>query len=118
MAGYLGVLMILGVAALLACGLWLIHRWLSGGTSRPGEELSRPVPHARSVRSLAATRIRAGFLVGALLCVVTTAGVTALVPWAIVVREIGGVGLLGFVLLVLPPAIGLLHAASQGPLEW
>jgi len=115
-----GVLVMLGLACLVVWGVARAGRWLgaAGGEEGAPSLSSGSSAEPSGERAGSGTRVHARAWVVALLVVVALAALGLLLPWAVAVRELGAAGLLGLLLLVVPPALGLLHAVARGPLEW
>lgn len=129
MADYAGIFAMLAMGGLVVGGLLGLQRVLTSGSTATGETRADPAPGSdpepgaepvasRAGRSGPQTRLRVGFLLGALVFLTVLAGLIGLIPWALAARELGMTGLLGFVAFTLPLLVGLLHAASRGSLEW
>jgi len=111
-----GALVILVLALLSVWGMALAHRRLA--PPRADRPDAAPSTDEASPPTAAAGRIHVRFLVGALLLLVAEIGLLLLVPWAVAVRELGRAGIIALCLFAVPPALGLLHAAARGSLEW
>jgi NADH:ubiquinone oxidoreductase subunit 3 (subunit A) len=110
-----GALAILALALGVVQGLLALHRWLA---PRPPRSADAPAGSPRALRSGGGTRIHVRTLAAALLVLVAVVAVALALPWAVAARELGMGGVLAFALLLVPGALGILHATSRGPLEW
>lgn len=117
MADGAGALAILALALGVVWGLLALHRWLAPRPPRSTDAAADP-PAPRALRSGSETRIHVRYLAAALLLLVAVVAVALAVPWAVAARELGMRGVLAFALLLVPGALGILHATSRGPLEW
>ncbi len=124
MADYAGIFAMLATGVLVLAALFMLERRLAarsrrqGAQARAGRAAAARETSERDDRSGSRTRLRVGFLFGALVFLVVEVALVALVPWALAARGLGGGAWLGFAALLLPGVIGLLHAASRGALEW
>jgi NADH:ubiquinone oxidoreductase subunit 3 (subunit A) len=112
-----GALAILALALGVVQGLLALHRWLAPRPAR-SVDAAAGSPARHGLRSGSETRIHVRYLAAALLVLVAVVAVALAVPWAVVARELGMGGVLAFALLLVPGALGILHATSRGPLEW
>ncbi len=107
---FLGVLLMLAVAAVLAVLLHALPRRF--GPRAPAAEV--PEPGAISARQRYATK----FLWVALFFALLELGVLLLVPWAVLFRELGSDGVIIVVVFALPVAVGVHYQWRKGVLEW
>ncbi|MEK6704915.1 MAG: NADH-quinone oxidoreductase subunit A [Bdellovibrionota bacterium] len=98
------------IGGLLASRLVAPHR-PGGLKSMPYECGEEPIGSAR-------VQFKIGYYVFALLFLVFDVEAAFLFPWAIVLREVGVVGLIEGGLFVLVLIIGLVYAWRKGVLEW
>jgi NADH-quinone oxidoreductase subunit A len=112
-AEYAGIVALLicalcGVSALLVVGRLVAPRRPTSEPSHRHEEASTGMRRARSI----------DFFVVLVLFIVFNVGVLFFYPWAVIFRQLGGVGLVAISLFALPLVVGLVYQWSKGSLEW
>ncbi len=107
---FLGVLLMLGVAISLASLLLAAPRWFS--TERA------PTAPSRAPGVAPGQRFSTKFFLAALFFVLLDLEVLLLYPWAVLLRELSGYGLVVALLFVIPVGVGVLYEWRKGALEW
>jgi len=116
LAEYLGVLILLGAATLLACGLMWIQ--LRVGPRR--EFPAKQQPFECGERQLVSPRQRFSvkFYLVAILFVVFDVEAVYFYPWGANFRELGLPGLIALAVFTIPLVVGLAYEWAKGSLEW
>jgi NADH-quinone oxidoreductase subunit A len=116
LAEYLGVLIILALATILACVL-LAVQWIAA-PRRAFEEKQQPFESGRLGVSPPRGRIAIKFYRVAILFVVFSAQAVYFYPWGAVFRDLGLPGFVAIVLFTTPLAVGLAYEWAKGTLDW
>jgi NADH-quinone oxidoreductase subunit A len=116
MAEYLALGIYLGLAALLAGGLVLISGKLS--PSKPSEAKSRPYESGVSEPISTQARWPVRFALVAMLFLIFDVEALFFYPWAVVLRELRGGGLLAMGSFFIVLGAGYIYARSRGALKW
>lgn len=107
---FLGVLLMLVVAIVLAVFLLVLPRWLGDRAASAVEDAAPPV----SPREQFSTK----FFVAAAFFLLLEGVVLLLVPWAALFRELGASGLAAVTSFLTPVAVGVFYYWRKGALEW
>lgn len=116
LAEYLGALLLLAIAIVLAVGLLAAHAML--GPKRSFPEKLEPFECGERQLSSPRQRFAVKFYVVAILFVVFDVEATYFYPWGAVFRELGTQGLIAMGLFALPLVAGLAYEWAKGALEW
>lgn len=116
MAGYPSLAVYLGLAALLVAALVLISGRLA--PRNPSEAKSRPYECGVSEPQPTVTRWPVHFALVAMLFLIFDVEALFFYPWAMLLRELGwlGVAAMGSFFAVL--GVGFLYARSRGAFKW
>jgi NADH-quinone oxidoreductase subunit A len=116
MATYLPVLMLMGVAALIAVGMYAATTLLGPKAPNPVKdepfECGNPTEGARNIRP------SVKFYLTALLFVVFDIEVVMIYPWAVEFRSLGWTGFFSMASFILLLAVVLIYVWRKGALEW
>jgi NADH-quinone oxidoreductase subunit A len=115
-ADYLSLSIYLGLAALLAAALVLVSGKFS--PRKPSEAKSRPYECGVSEPISTETRWPVRFALVAMLFLVFDVEALFFYPWAVLLRELRGVGLLAMGSFFVVLGAGYLYARSRGALRW
>ena len=109
------VVVILTAIALVAAG-WGIGAWISPRSYNPqkGETYECGIP----TRGRSWMQFKAGYYLFAILFLMFDVETVFLVPWAVVVRDMGIDGLLGVLFFLVVLVLGLAYAWRKNALEW
>ena len=116
MAGYLSLSIYLGQAALLAAVLYFVSGKLSPST--PSATKSKPYESGVSEPISTQTRWPVRFALVGMLFLIFDVEALFFYPWAIVLRELRGFGLLAMSSFFIVLGGGYLYARSRGALKW
>ena len=113
---YLPLLILLGISAAQAVGMVVISQLLSP-TKSTAVKLS---PYESGIDPLGSTRERFSvkFYVVAILFIVFDVETVFLVPWAVVMREVGVAGFVSAAIFIFILTVGLVYEWKKGALEW
>jgi NADH-quinone oxidoreductase subunit A len=116
MATYLPVLMLMGVAALIAVGMYVATTLLGPKAPNPVKdepfECGNPTEGARNIRP------SVKFYLTALLFVVFDIEAVMIYPWAVEFRSLGWTGFFSMASFILLLAVVLIYVWRKGALEW
>ena len=116
MATYLSVLMLMGVAALIAVGMYVATTYLGPKAPNPVKdepfECGNPSEGARKLRP------SVKFYLTAILFVVFDIEVVMIYPWAVEFRSLGWTGFATMASFILLLAVVLAYVWKKGALEW
>ncbi|MEX0912391.1 MAG: NADH-quinone oxidoreductase subunit A [Gemmatimonadota bacterium] len=113
---YLPLLILLGISAAQAVGMVVISQVLS-----PTKLTAvKSAPYESGIDPLGGTRERFSvkFYVVAILFIVFDVETVFLVPWAVVMREVGLAGFAAAGIFIFILTIGLIYEWKKGALEW
>ncbi|NTW43552.1 MAG: NADH-quinone oxidoreductase subunit A [Anaerolineaceae bacterium] len=113
---YLPLLIIFLIAILI--GLIAIGLGNLFGPKRPSQHKSAPYESGMVPYGPAKRRVSVRYYLIAVLFILFDIEVVFLVPWAVVVRQIGVPGLVLMILFVLVLEVAHLYAWKKGALEW
>ena len=116
MDAYLGLAIYLGLAALLAVILVFVSGKLSPSKPSPAKE--RPYECGVSEPIRTETRWPVRFALVAMLFLVFDVEALFFYPWAVLVRELRGFGLLAMGSFFVVLGAGYVYARSRGALRW
>ena len=116
LAEFVGVLLILLVAGVVAGALVVIHRRL--GPRREFDEKQEPFECGESQIVSPRQRFSVKFYLVAMLFVLFDLEVVFFYPWAALFRELGTYGLAAMGLFTVPLVVGLVYEWRKGALEW
>ena len=113
---YLPVLIFLIISTLLGVSLIIVGSVL--GPNRPdSEKLS---PYECGFEAIEDTRMQfdVRFYLVAILFIIFDLEIAFFIPWAVVMDELGGVGLAAISIFVLELVVGFIYLWKKGALEW
>ncbi len=117
---YIGLLilaaLVLGVLAGVTLIIWAANRFL--GIRKPNAVKTQPFECGVDPVALPAGRLPIHFYVMAMLFVVFDVELVFLLPWAVVLKELGWVGLVDMALFLVIVIAGFIYAWTHGALEW
>jgi NADH-quinone oxidoreductase subunit A len=113
---YIPLLILLGVSAAQAIGMVV----LSEVVSPTRKTLVKSSPYESGIDPLGSTRERFSvkFYVVAILFIVFDVETVFLVPWAVVMREVGLAGFVAAAIFIFILTVGLVYEWKKGALEW
>lgn len=113
---YLPLLILLGVSAAQAVGMVALSHALNPSVPTA----VKASPYESGIPPLGSTRERFSmhFYVVAILFIVFDVEAVFLVPWAVVMREVGMPGFYAAAIFIFILAIGLIYEWKKGALEW
>jgi NADH-quinone oxidoreductase subunit A len=113
---YIPLLILLGISAAQAIGMVVLSQVVSP-TKRTAVKSS---PYESGIDPLGSTRERFSmkFYVVAILFIVFDVETVFLVPWAVVMREVGVAGFMAAAIFIFILTIGLIYEWKKGALEW
>jgi len=112
---YVGVLIFMGLAAVVSGGMVLVHRLLGG--RRP--TLEKEVPfECGEPQLMHPGRFSVKFYLVAMLFIIFDIEIIFLFPWAVLYRKLGLLGFLEMASFLFVLAVGLFYAWKKGALEW
>ena len=113
---YLPLLIILLLAIFV--GLFVVVLGHSIGPKRPSQKKNAPYESGMVPYGPARRKIPVRYYLIAVLFILFDIEVVFLVPWAVVVRQIGVTGLVFMIIFVLILEVAHLYAWKKGALEW
>jgi NADH-quinone oxidoreductase subunit A len=113
---YLPLLIILLLAIFI--GFFVVVLGNTFGPKRPNQKKSAPYESGMIPYGPARRRIPVRYYLIAVLFILFDIEVVFLVPWAVVVRQIGVPGLVFMIIFVLVLEVAHLYAWKKGALEW
>lgn len=113
---YLPLLIILLLAIFI--GFFVVVLGHTFGPKRPGQRKNAPYESGMVPYGPAKRRIPVRYYLIAVLFILFDIEVVFLVPWAVVVRQIGVPGLVFMIIFVLILEVAHLYAWKKGALEW
>lgn len=113
---YLPLLIILLLAVFI--GFFVVVLGNTFGPKRPGQRKNSPYESGMVPYGPAKRRISVRYYLIAVLFILFDIEVVFLVPWAVVVRQIGVPGLVFMIIFVLILEVAHLYAWKKGALEW
>lgn len=116
LAEYLGLLIILAIATILASVLMLVQ--VSVGPKREFEEKQEPFECGEHQLVSPRQRFSVNFYLVAILFVVFDVEAVFFYPWGATFREVGVPGLVAIGLFTVPLVVGLAYEWAKGALEW
>jgi NADH-quinone oxidoreductase subunit A len=113
---YLPLLILLGISAAQAVGMVV----LSEVVSPTKRTLVKVAPYESGIDPLGSTRERFSvkFYVVAILFIVFDVETVFLIPWAVVMREVGLAGFVPAAIFIFILTVGLVYEWKKGALEW
>jgi NADH-quinone oxidoreductase subunit A len=113
---YLPLLILLGLSVVNAVGMVVASHFLSPTRRTP----VKSAPYESGMDPLGDTRARfsVSFYVVALLFIVFDVETVFLVPWAVVMREVGMAGFVTAAMFIFILTVGLIYEWKKGALEW
>ena len=113
---YIPLLILLGISAAQAVGMVVLSQVLSP-TRKTAVKSS---PYESGIDPLGSTRERftMKFYVVAILFIVFDVETVFLVPWAVVMREVGVAGFVAAAIFIFILTVGLVYEWKKGALEW
>lgn len=110
----------IGILLVLATGLSLIIVFISAllGPRRPTAKKLAPYESGMTPIGPAVRRLPVKFYLIAVLFILFDVEIIFLLPYAVLVRELGMVGLISAGTFVLVLVVGLIYAWKKGALEW
>ncbi|MEZ4215111.1 MAG: NADH-quinone oxidoreductase subunit A [Myxococcota bacterium] len=116
LAEYLGALLLLAIAIVLAVGVLVAHAML--GPKRSFPEKLEPFECGERPAGSPRRRFAVKFYLVAILFVVFDVEATYFYPWGAVFRELGMQGVVAMALFAVPLVAGLAYEWAKGALEW
>ncbi|PKO08751.1 MAG: NADH-quinone oxidoreductase subunit A [Chloroflexi bacterium HGW-Chloroflexi-2] len=113
---FLPLLIILLLAVFI--GVFVVVLGSTFGPKRPGQRKNSPYESGMVPYGPAKRRISVRYYLIAVLFILFDIEVVFLVPWAVVVRQIGVPGLVFMIIFVLILEVAHLYAWKKGALEW
>jgi len=113
---FLPLLIILLLAVFI--GFFVVVLGSTFGPKRPGQRKNSPYESGMVPYGPAKRRISVRYYLIAVLFILFDIEVVFLVPWAVVVRQIGVPGLVFMIIFVLILEVAHLYAWKKGALEW
>jgi NADH-quinone oxidoreductase subunit A len=113
---YFPLLILLGISAAQAVGMVV----LSEVVSPTKRTLVKVAPYESGIDPLGSTRERFSvkFYVVAILFIVFDVETVFLIPWAVVMREVGLAGFVPAAIFIFILTVGLVYEWKKGALEW
>ena len=113
---YIPLLILLGISAAQAVGMVVLSEVVSP-TKKTAVKSS---PYESGIDPLGSTRERFSvkFYVVAILFIVFDVETVFLVPWAVVMREVGLAGFVAAAIFIFILTVGLIYEWKKGALEW
>lgn len=111
---YVGLFLIFGI--ILVAGAFIVS-WLIRPRD-PNQAKSAPYECGEAVKGTSWVQFNVRYYLIALIFVVFDVEVLFLVPWAVILRELGAVAFVEMVVFVAILTIGLVYAWKKGALEW
>jgi NADH-quinone oxidoreductase subunit A len=113
---YIPLLILLGISAAQAIGMVV----LSEAVSPTKKTRVKSSPYESGIDPLGSTRERFSvkFYVVAILFIVFDVETVFLVPWAVVMREVGVAGFVAATIFIFILTVGLIYEWKKGALEW
>lgn len=113
---YIPVLILLVLSVAQAIGMVVLSQVLSPGRATK----SKSSPYESGMTPLGSTRERFSvkFYVVAILFIVFDVETVFLVPWAVVMREVGLTGFVAAAIFIFILTVGLVYEWKKGALEW
>jgi NADH-quinone oxidoreductase subunit A len=116
MRSYLPLLILLGISAAQAVGMVVLSQVLS-----PTHRTTvKAAPYESGIDPLGTTRERLSvkFYLVAILFIVFDVEAVFLVPWAVMMREVGAAGFVAALIFIFILTVGLVYEWKKGALEW
>jgi len=113
---FVGVLLILALALLIAAAFLVLHRLLS--PRRDFDEKLEPFECGESQIVSPKQRFSVKFYLVAMLFVLFDLEVVFFYPWAALFRDLGVYGLVIMSVFTVPLVVGLIYEWRKGALEW
>ena len=115
-AEYLGVLLMLGIAILVAGGMMVVYLLMGPKRTFPAKQ--RPFECGEVQIVSPRQRFAVKFYLVAILFVVFDVEAIFFYPWGATFQEVGIPGLIAIGVFTVPLAVGLAYEWSKGALEW
>ncbi len=113
---YIGVLLMFGIAVLLAAGLLALQLWL--GPRREFPEKLEPFECGEPAIEPPRQRLPVHFYLAAILFLVFDVGGVFFYAWGATFSDAGVPGLVAIAAFTLPLAVGWMYVWRKGALEW
>ena len=113
---YLPVFLMVGVATLVALGMFLATTL--AGPSKPSPEKNLPYESGSNTTGASHLRLSVKFYLTAILFVVFDIEAVFLYPWAGLFRQLGWFGFVEMLLFLTILSVTLIYAWKKGALEW
>ena len=113
---YLGILLLLGLAALIGISLLVLGRLI--GPRSPTREKLSPYECGFEAFEDARAKFDVRYYLMAILFVVFDLEIAFMFPWAVVFRDLGLVGLVEMALFITLLLVGFAYVWKKGALEW
>lgn len=113
---YLFILPVIGVTLALVFGGLLASRLLA--PRKPSAKKSSTYECGEETIGSARVQFNVGYYLFGLIFLVFDVEAAFLFPWAVVLREVGMIGLIEAVIFILVLVVGLIYAWRKGALEW
>ena len=108
---------LIGLAGLGMVGGGIFGSWLLAPRN-PGKAKSSTYECGEKTIGSSSLNFNVGYYLYAILFLIFDVEAAFLFPWAVVLRELGVVGLVEVILFVLVLVVGLAYAWKKGVLEW
>ena len=113
---YVGILILAVLSGMVATLMLIANRFL--GPRKPNPVKAQPFECGVDPIALPAGRLPIHFYIMAMLFVVFDVELVFLFPWAVVMRELGWLGLVEMALFLAIVVAGFVYAWKNGALEW
>ena len=113
---YLPILIFLGIAFVMGCGL--VVAALIGAPHRPDPEKNSPYECGFPPFEDARTKFQVRFYLVSILFIIFDLEVAFLFPWAVAFREVGAFGFWSMMAFLGVLTIGFIYEWKKGALEW
>ena len=113
---YIGILLLAGLSGGVATLMMVANHFL--GPKRPNPVKAQPFECGVDPIALPAGRLPVHFYIMAMLFVVFDVELVFLFPWAVVMRQLGWMGLVEMALFLMIIVAGFAYAWKHGALEW
>ena len=113
---YIFILPVIAVSLLLVFGGLIFSRLVA--TRKPGKVKNSTYECGEASIGDARIQFNVGYYLFGLMFLVFDVEAAFLFPWAVVLREVGIMGLIEIVIFIFVLVIGLIYAWRKGALEW
>ncbi len=113
---YLFILPIIGLAFLLVFGTLFVFKWVT--PKKPSVTKSQTYECGETTIGPTWIRFNVGYYLFGLLFLIFDIEAAFLIPWAVITREVGLLGLVEIGIFIFILTVGLAYAWKKGALEW